>query len=255
MALLPGSTNYGLPKRMLGTGFNRCCRQQNFFFIKILYRYHIRQCRFAFGNRSGLVQYHHLDVFQSLYSFTGTDQHSPFGPHARSHHNSCRCGQAQGTGTGDNQHRNCCQYGRHPGSQPRIHPGQKGFTPYQNRTQFFSKEQPHNRRRNGDYNHSRHEFRGQLVGKFLNWHLGPLSFLNQFDHLGKKGIGSDTSCFDLQQTFLVDGGAYDLITGLLFYRHRFTSGDRFIQVACAFHDLTIRRHLFSRSHHHDVAYY
>ena len=121
-ALVPGAGHDGLSQGVLGAGFHRRRESEHIRLVEASGGNHVGERGFAFGDGTGLVEDHGLDVLEGLNGFAGADQHPGFCAQSRTHHDGGRGSEPQGTGTGDNQYSHGRQNARHQWRQFRVYP-------------------------------------------------------------------------------------------------------------------------------------
>ena len=156
---------------------------------------HVHHLRCAERQGSGLVEDHGVELVRILQGLGVLDKNAVAGPEPGADHDGHRRRQSQGIRTGNDED------GNHQGDredQRRTDdaiPHEEGEEPYRERCEH----QP---------------LRG-AVGQHLRRGLRILRFLDELHDLGECGVGADLGCPIAQQAALVDGGADNLVAGLL----------------------------------------
>ena len=211
----------GLAQGMLAGAFQGCGDGQQLIFSDTALGQDVPHLRLALGEGAGFVQHHRvhrLNGFQRLPAF---DQDAVLGPLAGAHHDGGGGGQPQGTGAGDDQHRDKDPEGKVnvPGGNQ---PGDAG------------------EQRNGK--HHRHKDAGDLVRQPGNGGLGALGLLHQADDLGQGGVVAHLGGAELKGAGGVEGGGIDGVARLLHHRHALPGEGGFIHPGAAGHHHAIHRH-------------
>ncbi len=101
-----------------------------------------------------------------------TDQGAIFGRFAHPHHHRHRCGETQGTGAGDNQHRGRSHH-------------------HVDHLRLRSDVIPDQRGEDGNQHHAGHKHRRNTVCQPADFRFRALGFLDQPDDLGQRSFAAD----------------------------------------------------------------
>ena len=194
-----------------------------------------RNGRMAGCKGPGLVQHHRINVFGDLKGIRVFDQDAQAGTLSDTGHNGRRGRQAQGAGTGDDQHGNHVQQGLGKAS-------------------FGGKESPADKGSNRQHKDHGYEDGGDLVHQPLDARLASLRLLHQADDAGKHRILPHLLCLNLEGTLLVQGAGIDLIAHLLENRSGFTRKQAFIHVRFPLNHHAIHRDPLTGFHAYAIAH-
>ena len=227
-ALLKRVVHHGPAQRMFGTVF-RCSRPgQQFSLIMSVQGHYIGQSRGTHGDGAGLVENDGLHAVGHLQALCVSDEDAVGCTGSGSHHDSRRCGQAQCTRTGNDEHGDKVDHGWGKTDITQSKPEDKGDDC------------------NGD--HHRHKDGGNPVCKGLNRCLGALGLAYQFDDPGDHGFVAHSSGIEYDTPGGVDGTADDLIALHAFHGQAFAGDHGFIDSAASTHDESIHRDSAARPH-------
>ena len=222
----------GASQGMLTSSLQSSSHFQQFFFSHPLRRTDIRHFGLTLGNGSRLIQGDNLH-FPSLFQGAGGFEHDTMpSSQAITHHNSNRGGQAQGTGTADDQNRN---------------------SPGQGKAHFLPCQKPNKKGQKGDEEDCRNENAGHPVGYLGNRSLGSRRITDHLNDLGKSSILSHPCSLTAKVAGLVDGGSGYLIPHLLVHRYALPSQSRLIDGTGSLQNQAVHRDILPRSYHKLVA--
>ena len=176
-----------------------------------------------------LSTHQRVDLLHPLQRLGIPDEHAVLGALADAHHDGHRRGQAQRTRTGDDEH-------GHRGDE-RV--AERGRRP---------PDQPGHERQHGDQDDDGHEPAGHLVGHPLDGRATALRCCHHVDDLGEQRICTDLLGTHHEAAGLVHGPGGDLRPDGLGNRNRLTRHHRLVDVALAFGELAVDRHLLARAH-------
>ena len=159
---------------------------------------HADQLHLTGGDGAGFVEQDRVDPAGRLQHLGPLDQQAEFRAAAGADQQRKWCGQAQRTGAGDDQDRDSCADGK-------------------GRAAAF--DQPEGECEQREYEHDRHEHRGDPVGQLLHRCLAGLGLLDQPGDLGQGGVRADPGRLDHQSATGVDAGTDHFVTGVLLDRH------------------------------------
>ena len=146
---LGGAREHGGGERVLAPLLEPGGEREHLVFREAGGRHHRDEARLALGERAGLVDDDGVDLLHDLERLGALDQDACLGAAAGGHHDGDRRGEAERTGTGDDQHGD----GVHQGiGQARL----------------GAPEAPRERRHHRHRHHRRHEPRGDDVGEALD---------------------------------------------------------------------------------------
>ena len=136
----------------------------------------VRQARFAFGQRAGLVDDERVDLFHPLDRFGVFDQHAGLRAASDADHDRHRRGESERARTGDDQHGDriddCVREAR-----------------------LRSEPDPRDESEQRDREDRRHKPAGHLVGQPLNRRAAALRLRDHLDDLREHGVAADALGF------------------------------------------------------------
>ena len=185
----------------------------------------------ADGEGAGLVEGHDGHGVGDLQRLGVLDENAIPGGDPGPGHDGGRRRQAQGAGTGDDQHGDRVEDRRLPvtGRKPPSEQGEQG-----------------------DTDHGRDEDRGDPVDQPLDRGLGDLGVLHQPDDPRQGRFRADGPGPHDEQPIPIDGTAGDPVADPLGHWQALTRDERFVEMTPTFDHLAIDRDPFTRSDHHQV---
>ena len=207
---------------MLGTGFHCCHLPQYRRPIKTVGQFQIGEYRVPFGQGAGLVHRHHPGILQQLQGLALAKQHAQLGTATSADHDRGRCGQAHGTGAGNDQHRYRIDQGE----------GQR---------RFRADHQPDQEGQQRRAHHRGHEPHGDFVHYRLDRQLGALGLFDQSDDLRQHRLPAHGGGAQGKGPGLVHGTADHRAALGFFHRYRLAGDHRLVHIAAAVEHFTVHR--------------
>ncbi len=212
---------------MFACRLHRRNQTQHVIVFDPVYRTNVTDRRCAFGQGSGFIKDHGINVVCLFKGFEIADQDSVTRGTARPRNKGGRGCQTKRTGTGDHQHRNC-------GNDGCLCP--------------VTHQQPDRKGHKGDRHHHRHKHRRNTIHQFLHRRLAGLGLFDQSNDPRKGGVIANGTYFDIQSTGAIDRTTNNGIAGHAGHRPGFTGNQAFIQFAFTGMHSAVDRNAFARQH-------
>ena len=204
---------------------------QCFDTVDIVCQHQVHQFHATGGDGAGLVENQRVNAARALQHINTFDNNAHLGGSSTTHHQRCRCRQAQSTRARDDQHRN----GRTDRIRGRVTaPQPEGKCSYR---------YGHHRR----YEHSAH-----AVGDALHRGLRGLGIAHQLGHRGELGLSTNARRFHQQATVQVHSRTHHRVTNMNIARCALARHHRRVDAAFAFDHHTISCDLLAWAHHNDI---
>ena len=226
---IPGTGHDSRCQRMLTVLLEARCKPKQFILRYVWERSDCHQVRFAFRERTRLIDDQDIDLRQRLQCFGIADQHACRRAAPCPDHDRHGCRESQGTGTGNDQHRDGVEQGiGHP--------------------RFRAIECPDHEGESSDQDDDRHEIGGNDIGQSLNRSPRALSLTDHTDDLRQQRFSTNSLRAHHKTACPVDGRPHHFLARLLLHRNRLAGDHRFIDSARTFQHHAIDRNLFTRPH-------
>ena len=185
--------------------------------------------RTAFGHGTRLVQHDGVYPSCTLQAFGVLDKDASFGSLADAHHDGCRCGQPQGAGTGDDEHRHQCQQavGEAVG---------------------WSQQYPAEETQQGNGHDGGNEDTCNTVRQLLHRSFAALCILYGTDDVGQQCVVSHLLGAEYEAALLVDGTRQYTVACALAHGQRFAAQHAFVYVRLAAYYRAVHGHAFAGLH-------
>ena len=199
----------GLGKRVFRSALQRCGETQDLGLVVTGLRQDGDKLRLAHRQRAGLVDEQGIALLEPLQRLGVLDKYPGLGPPPRRRHDRHRRGEAERTGTGDDQHgdsRDQCVGQRRRG--PPDRPCDEG--------------------QERDTDHGRNEISRHFVGILLDRCARPLRVGDHLDDLRQHRVGSDPRRLHHEAAGAVDGGTGQRVALGLLDWHGFSGDHAFV---------------------------
>ena len=180
-----------------------------------------------------LVEYYAIQLVCCLECFARFYQYAVLGSFARAYHYCNGCSQSQCTRTRYYQH---------------------GYCRRQSELDRRSCQKPHDSRQYGYAYHYRHEYSGDLVGKFGYRSSRAACLLYEPYYLGKHSVFAYLGGSDTYETVAVDSCLNDVAADAFLYRYAFSRYCRLVYRGISLYYLPVDRYTSTRFHYHCIAY-
>ena len=190
------------------------------------------QCHRIAGERARFVEHHRIDLRQGFQPLQVAHQHALARQRACCRQHRHRCGQRQGAGTSDDEHRH-----RHHQRVPRV------FRP------------PPSGSSKGSQQHSHQKRFGDAVRQLGQAWLLQASALHQGHDLCKAGLGAHTFHANFYRRLQVVAASSHRAAFGLVHRGRFTGQQGFVGLGAAFENRAVGRKRLARQDAHRVAHH
>ena len=188
--------------------------------------------RFAAGDGACLIQGNDIYFARLFQRDRCLEQDAVFRSHAVAHHDGHRCGQTQGAGTADHQHRDSSGKGK---------------------TDFLPGNQPDEQSENCDGNHRRHENAGHPVRHLGNGRFGGRRIADHLDDLGEGGIFAHPGSPAADEAGLIGGGRRDGVSRLLVHGDALPCQRGLIHRAGPLQHNAVHRDILAGTNHEEIA--
>ena len=194
------------------------------------------ETRRSLSEGSGFIQHNRAELLSALQCITLTYQHAEISRPSNAHHHRHRCGEAQRTGTRDDQH-----------SQRR----ENSVTPTRLRT-IIDPDKVSNQR---NQHHHRNKYRGYSVCQTPQCRFSILCLPDRIHNLRKTRFSTYLSDAHQQAALLVLGATRHTITGPSAHRNRLTREHRLINVGLTLNNFGINGYSLTRTNTHQIAWH
>ncbi len=221
---------HGARQRMFAAPLQGAGQTQDLRFVTV-HSMQVDDLRLAGGERAGLVEGHGRDRMGDFQRFGVLDQDAVARRHAGAGHDRRRCGQTEGAGAGDDQHRDRidqCNFGRR------------------------ASEQPADQGEHGDHQHRRDEHLADPVHQLLDRRLGRLGVFHQADDPRQHSLATERGGAHQQPTLAVDRATGDAVAWRLVHRQALAADQRFVGLAFALDHFAVHRETLARLDQHQV---
>ena len=232
---LAGAADDRRSERMLADIFQARDKAQQRCLVEAPRRSDGHELRLALRQRPGLVDDNRRHLLEHLQRFGVPHQNAELRTPSRPHHNRHRRGEAERTGTGDDEHGD-------------------GIDQRMDEPRFRSVDRPHAEGDRGNSDHGGNKPPGHLVRETLNGRPRPLRFGDQPDDLGQKRVAADPLRLHHQYAGAIDGAARHFAPRRLLDRDRLTSDHRFIDRGLPFDHDAIHWNALSRTNAQAIAH-
>ena len=189
----------------------------------------VRQARFAFGQRAGLIHDQRVHLFHPLDRRGVLDQHAGLRAATDADHDRHRRRESERAGTGDDQHGD--------GIHDRVR-----------EARLRSEPDPGDEGQHRDAEDGRHKPARHFVGEALDRRAAALRLRDHLDDLREHRVAPDALGAHEKAAGAIHRAAGDFVAGRLLDRHRLAGEHRFIDVRLPLDDPAIDRHFLAGAH-------
>ena len=177
----------------------------------------VGDARLALGDRAGLVEHDGVELVRRLERGAVADQDPVLGALAGADHDRRRRGQPERAGARDHEH----------GDEVEQRVRERGLR---------ADDEPDDERERGDADDGGHEVARDHVGEARDRRLGALRLLDEAHDLRQRRLAADAGGAERERARRVEGGADDLVAGLLEARDRLAGQHRLVDGRAALDD-------------------